>query len=154
MNLAEVDLSVKKLSALDTYRRLKDENVRAEYMQSLMSVAFHIFNAAFAQLKVTFSELPSIQDIISLCRRLQGRNDVPRAKCELCGGKGYVEIRERLVLRERASVRSGEQYEAGRKEYDMTYRCSCRNAEKWPEILPGGARYKNFSEVYLGLSNL
>ena len=131
MNISEVDTAVKKLGVLDLYRRLSDENVRAEYMQSLMGVELSVFNAAFAQMKVSCKELPPIMDIISACRRLQEKTEPERVQCELCNGTGMVDISEKRHLRERMSGESDADYERQKKEYVFSYRCLCQNSRRW-----------------------
>lgn len=131
MNLSEVDTAVKKLSALDTYKRLADENVKAEYMQSLMNIEPSIFNAAFAQFKATYKELPPICDIQNACLKLKGQVPKIQEECKLCGGRGYVEVEELRALRPRGAKESTEEYKAHMKPYAMCYRCTCKNAERW-----------------------
>lgn len=157
MNISEVDAAVKKLSALDTYKRLSDENVKAEYMQSLMSIELDVFNAAFAQLKATFSELPPICDIQNACLRLKGQKPKPHEECKLCGGRGYVEVEERRALRPRGINESAEEYKASMKPYTMCYRCICKNADRWGKnftdhcTLPAAnTPWPRIDEVYSG----
>lgn len=133
MNVAEVDIAVKKLGALDTYRRLSDENVRAEYMQSLMGVELSVFNAAFVQLKVSCKELPPITDLLSACRRRQSKTEPERVPCELCNGTGLVNITEKRPLRGRLPGESDVDYESQKKEYVFSYRCFCQNGRRWSQ---------------------
>ena len=148
MNISEVDTAIKRLSALDTYRRLTDENVKAEYMQSLMGIDLAVFNAAFAQLKATCTELPPICDIQAACARLKGQEPPPREECRLCGGKGYVEIEERRALTSDRSLT---------RPYAMCYRCTCQNGERWGKTFtdrcttpPANTTWLRIDDVYPG----
>lgn len=149
MNIAEVDSVVKKLSALDVYRRLSDENVKAEYMQSLMDIELEVFNAAFAQLKASCTELPPICDIRNACLRLKGQEPKPHEECKLCGGRGYVEVEERRALFSKDNTFT--------KPYAMCYRCTCKNAERWSKTFtdrctlpPADSPWPRIDEVYPG----
>ena len=131
MNYHEADSAIKRLSALDTYRRLEHEDVRAEYYQSLLGVEASVFTAAYAELKVTCNELPTIPALLNACKKLEGKPLIPITECKHCNGKGYIEVTERLSTIPRQPCQTQEEYEAAKKEYVMCYRCCCENAKRW-----------------------
>ena len=133
MNLTEIDTAIKKLSALDTYRRFNDDNVRAEYMQMLRDIKLCDFNTAFEQLRISCKELPPMADILSVCRRLQEAPLYPVVPCELCRGTGLVEVAEKRHLRSRNVGESEADYDKQKQAYIFAYRCFCPNGRRWSE---------------------
>ena len=95
MNLKEVDIAIRKLTALDTYRRLSDEDITAEYTKYLLAVDMPVFNAAFERLKITTAELPTIAALDTAIKDERPRGKEKKFECALCNGTGLVFIQEK-----------------------------------------------------------